>query len=90
MHQTTAATYIQRSIFLVFLFVLLFAGRCNRGLRAIEKEKAEKAAAAARTKNLLKKIKGVGYTEVKRTFGNGLSFSPVGYQLTPEWRISFP
>jgi hypothetical protein len=27
---------------------------------------------------------------VHRLFDNGLSFSPVGYQLIPEWRISFP
>src|SRR6185503_5022952 len=79
-----------RSLAVLFTFVLLFAGKCNRGYRKIAEENEKKAAAAAFTKNLLKKIKGIGYTEVKRTFDNGLSFSPVGYQLTPEWRISFP
>lgn len=45
---------------------------------------------AIKSKALLKSILGIKYTEVKRTFDNGLSFSPVGYQLVPEWRISFP
>jgi hypothetical protein len=74
----------------LLIFVLLFAGKCNRGIRAIEEEKAKKAAESVRTKNLLKQIQGVKFTEVRRLFDNGLSFSPVGYQLTPEWRISFP
>jgi len=39
---------------------------------------------------LLESIKGIHYTEVKRTFDNGLSFSAVGYQLIPEWKIWFP
>ena len=90
MHKTSFLRYVVINIFPIFLFVLLFAGRCNRGLRAIEKEKAEEAAAAARTKNLIKTIKGIKFTEVRRQFDNGLSFSPVGYQLVPEWRISFP
>jgi len=51
-----------------------------------EKRKAD----AIKAKALLKGILGIKYTEVKRTFDNGLSFSPVGYQLVPEWRISFP
>ncbi len=75
---------------IVITFISLFAGKCNRGLKPIEEEKAAKAAAATRTKNLLKTIKGVKFTEVRRQFDNGLSFSPVGYQLVPEWRISFP
>ncbi|ASU36319.1 hypothetical protein [Mucilaginibacter xinganensis] len=45
---------------------------------------------AVKAKALLKSIQGIRYTEVKRTFDNGLSFSAVGYQLVPEWRISFP
>jgi len=53
-------------------------------------EKEKKEAEAIHTKNLLKTIQGIHYTEVKRVFDNGMSFSPVGYQLTPEWRISFP
>ncbi len=75
------------SIFLIFL--LLFAGKCNRGYRKIAEEKARKEAEAAHTSALLKSIRGISYTEVKRTFDNGLSFSPVGFQLVPEWRITF-
>ncbi|MDB5130716.1 MAG: hypothetical protein JWR02_465 [Mucilaginibacter sp.] len=82
--------YISRNFVFLFVFILLFAGKCNRGYRKIVAEKEKKAAEAAFTKNLINKIKGIKYTEVKRTFDNGLSFSPVGYQLVPEWRISFP
>ncbi|MDB5123057.1 MAG: hypothetical protein JWP94_1186 [Mucilaginibacter sp.] len=82
--------YIFRNFVLLFVFILLFAGKCNRGYRKLIAEKEKKVAEAAFTKNLINKIKGIKYTEVKRTFDNGLSFSPVGYQLVPEWRISFP
>jgi hypothetical protein len=74
----------------IFIFLLLFSAKCNRGYVAIQKEKASKTAIETRTKNLLKSIKGIKFTEVRRQFDNGLSFSPVGYQLVPEWRISFP
>ena len=90
MHKTPAAPYVKRSILVVFLFVLLFAGRCTHHPIDPAVEKAKKEAEATRTKNLIRKIQGIDYTEVKRVFDNGLSFSPVGYQLTPEWRISFP
>ena len=30
-----------------------------------------------------------GFTEVRRTFKNGVSFSDYGYQLEPEWRLTF-
>jgi len=85
---------IYRSLFIIFIFILLFAGRCNRGFKKIADEnairEAKKEAEATHTKKLLKSIKGIHYTEVRRQFDNGLSFSPVGYQLVPEWRISFP
>jgi hypothetical protein len=32
---------------------------------------------------------GKGFTEVSRTFKNGLSFSDYGYQLEPDWRLTF-
>jgi len=90
MNKTSAATHLQRGIFILFIFIILFAGKCNRGERAILEERARKEAVALRTKNLIKTIQGISYTEVSRKFDNGLSFSPVGYQLVPEWRISFP
>ena len=90
MHKPAAALYFYRNFFIVFIFILLFAGRCNRGLRAIQAENAQKAAQIEKTKNLISSVKGIKYTEVRRQFDNGLSFSPVGYQLIPEWKISFP
>ncbi|BAU52745.1 hypothetical protein MgSA37_00908 [Mucilaginibacter gotjawali] len=94
MHKTSATRYITTSLVLLFTFILMFAARCNSKFRKMESdrenEKAIKAAAANRTKNLLKTIQGIPFTEVKRRFDNGLSFSPVGFQLVPEWRITFP
>jgi hypothetical protein len=84
MNKTPAGIFVKRTIFILFLFVLFFAGRCNRGYRKIAEEKERKAAEAEHTKNLIKLIKGIHYTEVKRVFDNGMSFSPV------EWKISFP
>jgi hypothetical protein len=37
-----------------------------------------------------KKVWGVGFTEVRRCFNTGYSFSPIGYQQEPSWRLSFP
>ena len=34
-------------------------------------------------------IKGIKYSEVKRRFNNGLSFTDQGFQLEPEWNIYF-
>jgi hypothetical protein len=90
MNKTSALLKLQWNFIALIVFFLLFAGRCNRGVRAMEEEKARLAAVALRTKNLIGTIKGISYTEVRRKFDNGLSFSPVGYQLVPEWRISFP
>jgi hypothetical protein len=36
-----------------------------------------------------KSIEGVTYTEVSRKQKNGLSFTPDGYRLKPEWRLRF-
>ncbi|WP_158828049.1 hypothetical protein [Mucilaginibacter lacusdianchii] len=36
-----------------------------------------------------KLIEGIAYTEVKRVYDNGLSFGPEGYQLAPDWQITF-
>ena len=90
MNKTSPLPKIRWNLIALIIFFLLFAGKCNRGLRAIEEEKARQEAVAKRTKNLIGTIKGISYTEVTRKFDNGLSFSSVGYQLVPEWRISFP
>ena len=89
MHKTPFALHTIRNFSVLVIFLLLFAGKCNRGYRKIAEENERKEAEANHTKALLKSIRGIGYTEVKRTFDNGLSFSPVGYQLVPEWRITF-
>lgn len=85
-----ANLYIQRSFYALFILISLSSSKCGHTYKVIQTEKAQKAAIAKRTKNLISKIKGISYTEVSRKFDNGLSFSPVGYQLVPEWRISFP
>ena len=36
-----------------------------------------------------KKVWGIGYTEVHRYFPSGYAFNDKGYQLYPEWRLSF-
>jgi len=89
MYKTPVALTTLRNFSILIIFLLLFAGKCNRGLRKIEEENEKKEAEAEHTRALLKSIRNIGYTEVKRTFDNGMSFSPVGYQLVPEWRITF-
>ncbi len=89
MHKTPFALPTIRNLSILVIFLLLFAGKCNRGYRKIAEEKERKEQEANHTKKLLASIQGIGYTEVKRTFDNGLSFSPVGFQLVPEWRITF-
>ncbi len=34
-------------------------------------------------------IAGIPYTEVRRSFDNGLSFHYTGFQLEPEWKLTF-
>ncbi|OKS86475.1 hypothetical protein [Mucilaginibacter polytrichastri] len=36
-----------------------------------------------------KSIQGISYTEVARRMKNGLAFNEYGYQLEPEWKMSF-
>jgi hypothetical protein len=86
----TIYKYIKTSSLLFLCFLLLFAGKCNRGYRRIAEAKEIKEEQALVTKNVIRNLLGIKYTEVRRKFDNGLTFSPVGYQLVPEWRISFP
>ncbi|MDB5017481.1 MAG: hypothetical protein JWQ84_2313 [Mucilaginibacter sp.] len=85
--------FIQKTLGVLLIIIAVFTFSCNR-LNKVKNEReaeaAKKQAEVTRTKNLLKNIQGVHFTEVRRAFDNGLSFSPVGYQLIPEWRISFP
>src|SRR5258708_5583277 len=86
----SANVYIKRGFYALLILILLSSSKCGSTYKVIQTEKAQKAAVAKRTKNLISIIKGISYTEVSRKFDNGLSFSSVGYQLVPEWRISFP
>lgn len=69
---------------------IVFTACRRRHISEREREETKRKAEVSKAKALISSIKGIHYTEVKRTFDNGLSFSPVGYQLIPEWRISFP
>src|SRR6201992_3342937 len=89
MLKTPAALFTVRNLALLLLLPLLFAGKCNRGYREIAAFNEKKATDAVKMKALLKSLVGTPYTEVHRRFDNGLSFSPVGFQLLPEWRITF-
>jgi hypothetical protein len=73
--------------FLALLFLTITA--CHRKI-PVEEFRKHIAAQTNNAKLLLKSIKGIRYTEVKRVFDNGVSFSPQGYQLVPSWRMSFP
>ena len=77
---------------ILFLFgcLSLFAVKCNRDFKGIRQEETNRKTQEQRTKNIFKFVKGIKYTEVSRKFDNGLSFSPFGYQLEPQWQISFP
>lgn len=37
----------------------------------------------------LKDITGISYTEVRRSFDDGVSFHYTGFQLEPEWKLTF-
>lgn len=47
-------------------------------------------APAQKPQPTFKKVWGIGYTEVRRYFNTGYSFSETGYQQEPSWRLSFP
>jgi hypothetical protein len=59
-------------------FVFLMASSCNY-VRKINEDPIPS----------FSEIKGIKYTEVRRSFQNGLSFNEQGFQLEPEWNIYF-
>lgn len=67
------------SIATVFLFACNSSSKHGNGSGSDENPKQPS----------LKHIIGIGYTEVKRVYPSGLSFNDYGYQIKPEWRISF-
>jgi hypothetical protein len=86
---TSALKKAPLRIYALLLCVMLFTSCIHHVPERVQFEEKRKED-AIKSKALLKGILGIKYTEVKRTFDNGLSFSSVGYQLVPEWRISFP
>ena len=64
---------------LLFLFFILVMGSSCNYIRKINEDPIPTFTA----------IKGIKYTEVRRSFKNGLSFNEQGFQLEPEWNIYF-
>jgi hypothetical protein len=42
-----------------------------------------------KTQPSFKLVHGIGFTEVRRTFKSGVSFSDQGFQLEPNWKLTF-
>lgn len=70
------------------LYLLVFAcivfGSCHQPKPASSAQQTDPG------QPTFKKVWGVSFTEVKRSFKSGYSFSDNGYQQIPEWRLSFP
>src|SRR5579864_1468183 len=79
---------ITYSIIPVILAISVLSIACHH-ISPEEKAKEDLAQRKKNAKLLLKSIKGIRYTEVKRVFDNGLSFNQDGYRLKPSWRLSF-
>jgi hypothetical protein len=81
----------QNNIF--YLFILLVAAvtlnACNSSSSSSSHIKSSTDSGTEPVKPTFKQHWGKGFTEVRRTFKNGLSFSDYGYQLEPDWRLTF-
>lgn len=75
----------------LYIFVLLFCFSCGSAdNRQNSKEKpANKSVEAPKERLNFDHILGIRYTEVRRRFSNGLSFSEIGFQQEPSWIIEF-
>ena len=82
--------YIPQYLYVLLIVLPLVMVSCHHHVPEIVKFKEKLKVDKVKAKELLKSIQGIKYTEVRRTFDNGLSFSAVGYELVPEWQISFP
>ena len=82
--------YIPIQLHTLLIAFSLFIVSCRHHIPERVQFEEKRKEDTKKAKLLLKSIQGIKYTEIKRTFDNGLSFSPVGYQLVPEWLISFP
>ena len=74
---------------ILFVFTTSLLSVACHHITPEEKAKKNLEEQAKKIKLLLKSIRGISYTEVKRVFDNGLSFDTDGYRLKPSWRLSF-
>jgi hypothetical protein len=79
---TSNSTLVKYLTLPLLLFALLFDG-CDS---ASNKNTGEKR----QVRPSFMAVKGIRFTEVRRTFNTGYSFADNGYQLAPMWRLSFP
>lgn len=63
----------------LLLIVLLLFSACNR----------QAPSKAAKPRPSFEKVTGISYREVRRAFDNGLSFDKQGFQLEPDWQMTF-
>lgn len=61
------------------LIVLLLFSACNR----------QSPTKAVKPRPSFEKVTGIPYSEVRRAFDNGLSFDKQGFQLEPDWKMTF-
>ncbi len=61
-----------------FLFSTLFISSCDYSKQQYLKPKPS-----------FEKVKGIEFTEVRRSFKNGLAFSESGFYLEPNWKMKF-
>lgn len=71
--------HIKKHFYLYLLFACAILNACQSPKPAAEKPQPT-----------FKRVWGVGFTEVRRYFNTGYSFSENGYQQQPEWRLTFP
>ncbi|EHQ27834.1 hypothetical protein [Mucilaginibacter paludis] len=74
--------HFNRSIKQVPRFLLL-------GLIALAYAACKPKPAPVKQKPSFKLVHGIGFTEVRRAFKSGISFSDQGFQLEPDWRLTF-
>jgi hypothetical protein len=73
------ALYSPSRIYYIFAFILALAA-LSSCVSKFDKDKKQVS---------FKQVTGINFTEVHRYFDTGLSFNKDGYQLYPEWKLSF-
>lgn len=80
---------MKRLFGLPLLGVFLFLCSCQQPFANSTADPKNPAEKAVLNRPPLKGIVGIPFTEVRRTFDNQLSFHYTGFQLEPEWRLTF-